>query len=593
MSVISTAAWIERRRDVTRKFNMGTCVGSQEIVPLLQEGWDYVAPDGPELGEPLGIHRAPHIAILGDVPASQMRGTPIFQIGMSATQIEAAIYRQCRIGPEPLLDGTTIAEDSFQILPDADYDPARAWLFRVLTGHAPRDLALFLAYMLVYHRPVGKLLLAKDFSGALALAPGLLTEVGWPPSVREGWQENGGDDFLPPFFALLLFAELARLAMTDRSMVALSYQQNGKELTTSGMITCMSPAIDPNIGILPCADNISRLSEMLAFQSTVLLPPTRAFAQRDVLFGNAWSHAAASWIPSLVADYGPQIVTSMLARETVEEARLLAANVKAHPNAWPEARNGYGSSLQRRPAVTYWGLNRRQNVAVGLLELADDARAWNKQYRNGGALLQKATSDQDIANAIQTIVCLWLETTNSEAAHLLDKEIREGFRDKKSRAPTVFDDEGLDDICRRQGFGSGLLRTAKKLIQKRAQPSQEGYTARSKAHLWASRQGNDLAVYEQFQARALADHYARRAGRGGFPLGTPSCVLGAERSFRKSTTKVLPKAKVPIAMTTDVEAAYCAQDNAMLVASSALDPMRPFLARSPAKPIDLKCQTDS
>ena len=568
MSTISTVGWIEQRRQIVFELRAGKLLSADRILPNLREGWDFAAPDTLLVSDPMGIPRTPHIAISGEVATSRIPGRPIFSAGMTALEIEAGIYRQCGIRPESIADGTSIAADPYEILPDEDYDPARAWIFRAISGHAPRDAALFLAAMLKDRPDIGKHLLAKNFNAALAAAPDLLGGIGWPDEVRAGWATNGGDDYLPPFLVLALHAELACHRMSDRGMIALSFDDDGCQVTTRGFIDGIVPDVDKTgrVTTIPLPGAVEALINMVPFQTYALLPPTAAFAQRDGLLGRAWSRHAATLIPSTIADYGAESIDTLMSFTGHLSPTALRRNVEAHPKSWREQRKAYGHSLQKRPAVEFWGLDRRQNVAVGLLEIALDAQAWNRQYRPDGPDLRRDTTKQALANAMQTVCCLWLENAGSAAVGHLDKEIREGFREKETREPTIFDDETLDDVCRRKGFGSGLLRTAEKLIRQRAKPGAEGYTARRKAHLWFSKWGDDVGHYYRLQLKAVADHLAHRFA--------PT----ASRNRMAGTTRAGLAAK-PVSMTTDPEAAYCARDNAMMITCTGLDPMRSFLSR--------------
>lgn len=162
MSVIITAGWVERHRHIVASFRGGMPLPASTIVAELREGCDTIASGPTSPIGLLGIPRVPHIAILGNVPAAAMPGRPMLAVTTTVQEIEAGLDRQCRIRPEALADGTSIVEDPYTILDDDAYDPARAWVFRALTGHAPRDVALFLADQLQRRPDIGKKLLAKD-----------------------------------------------------------------------------------------------------------------------------------------------------------------------------------------------------------------------------------------------------------------------------------------------------------------------------------------------------------------------------------------------------------------------------------------------
>lgn len=579
MSVIATAGWIERHRHIAASLRAETDLPLDTVVRELRAGWDYVGTESPSPTGLLGIPRFPHIAIIGDVPAEMMPGPPMLAVDMTPQEMEAGLYRQCRIRPEAIADGTSIAADPYTILPDADYDPARAWLFRAVTGHAPRDIALFLAAEIQERPHIGKLLLARDCQTALTLAPDLLDAI-WPDTVRDGWRENGGKDYLPPLQACALHAELARLSINDLGMILLSFDDHGKTVTTQGMIRDLVPD-DGESGrttTMPQAGPVEALVAMIPFQTYSLLPPTAVLEQRDARRGRAWSRQCASLIPAIIADHGPSIIDELMNFTSHLTPGALQRNVAAHPKAWPEARQGYGFSPQKRPAVEYWKLDRRQNAAVGLLEIALDAQAWNRSYANAEGNLRADVSDQLLANAMQMFLCLWLEGAHIPAARQLDREIREGFRDRHTRQSTIFADDTLDDICHRPGFGSGLLRTARRLIVMRAKPGQEGYSARYKAHFWLTAIGDDLSRYRSFQRVAVAEHYHREDRSVGFSTRGTSDRFSRHRHHRSGWKS--------LGMTSDPEAARSARDKAMMVTSSGLDPIRSFIARPAGNTIE-------
>lgn len=572
MTVITTAGWVERHRHIVASLRTRATVPAETIVAELRKGWDLVVSGPTSPVGLLGIPRVPHLAILGDVPAAAMPGRPIFAVNMTVQEIEAGLYRQCRIRPEALADGTSIAKDPYTILDDDAYDPGRAWVFRALTGHAPRDVALFLADQLQRRPNIGKRLLAKDFVTALAEAPDLY-DATWPDRVQAGWHENGGKNYLPPMLVLALHAELARWSLNDLGMIALSFDADGTAITTQTLIAdimATAAAIDRTT-VMPHPTPIDALVGMVPFQTYTLLPPTAVFASRDASAGRAWSQACASLIPSVIGDHGPTLIDDMMTFAGHLTPTALQANIRAHPKAWPELRKGYGYSPQKRPAVEYWGLDRRQNAAVGLLEIARDAQAWNRAYPAADGDLHEDVTEQLLANAMQTVLCLWLEDAHALAAIQLDREIREGFRDRATREPTVFADETLDDVCRRPGFGSGLLRTARALIAGRAKPGKEGYSARAKALFWIAAIGDDLGWYLDLQRRAVAERCYREDRTDRSPHRRHNDRFSRYRNQRPAPT--------PLGMTSDPEAAACARDIAMMIASNGLDPMRSYIAR--------------
>ena len=581
MSVIETAGWVELHRKVARQLRCGTAVDGLDVRALLREGWDYVGVYGTPEHEPLGIYRAPHLAILANLSAKDMPGKPILAIGMNVWEIESGLYRQCRITPEPLEIGL-ITDKIYKVEEEESYDPTQAWIFRALTGHSLRDLALFLHDQLSKDPEVGKLLLAKDFKGALWLEPAIIS-ADWPPSVKASWEKLGGKDHLSPLVALSVHAELARLAITDVGMIDLSFDNDGKELTTKGLLEGIEPlAIEmPGTSTLNFSgwsihkSAVDRLVEMMAFQTPTLLPPTSVFANRDIELGKKWSFSVARTLSFLVAEGGPQVISAALQRRSDYEADRLRRNMAAHPKFWPEGPKNKKPWIHKRAAAEYWKLDRWQNVAVGIVEITSWAQAWSAKHRPASKLKKEITK-QRIGNAMQMLGCLWLESGNSKAVAARDEQMRGGYVSDEANESTVYEEDTLDDIRDRAGFGQGMMRSAQKYISKRASPGSEGYSARYMPHLWYTSLGSDLEFYKEKQALAVADHLEN--GRQDFG---PDFGPVMTNMFRG---KGLPP-NVWMPMTMDNEAAYCAQDYAMMVTSQGLDPIRSFLDRPEPEPL--------
>jgi hypothetical protein len=580
MSAISNVEWVERRRAASCKLQAGEKVSCDELLWLQCEGWDYYLPVVPRRHEPLGIPRVPHLTILNDCVDMKL-GTQMFTGLMDAAEIESAIYRQCRIQPEPPEEDRPSHENPYSIYPDVGYNADRAWIFRTLTGHTPRDIGLFLTFLWASNPRLAKMLLGKDFKAALKQQPALLTSVDWPDCVRASWRRSIGQAFLPPFLACVLFAELARLSHNDSGMIKLSYGDDAKLMTAPAFLKSVLDVT----GQLPSARSaIDMLIGMIPFQTTSLLPPTNVFINRDQLLGRAWSRVAASSIPSTLADLGPRLIDQCVGRDGLLSPAQLHANVKAHPKFWPEPRAGKGYAIQpRRSAIENWGLDRSMNAAVGLLEIATDARRWSKQFAPLGQSLADCIPDERLGNAVQMTNCLWLADARPDAAALMSEVIRKGFQKSDTGEETVFEDELLDDVSQRPGFGGQLLRNARAALARRAKPGEEGYTARSKAHLWFSNYGDDILHYRRHQQAALRNHLEVRTGRLKFPADAdfwrPSGhSWGRKRHICSSFVTHSQIVSTP-SMTVDVEAARCAQDYAMMITSHGLDPMRSFNAR--------------
>lgn len=572
MTVFQAAAWVAECRKVYKQLMAGIRVDHDRIIPLLREGWDFQSVDGPRAHEPLGIFRAPHLAFLAGIPDDKMPGTAIWKAGMNAAEIESALYKQCRIIPDACDDDADWnSQDPFQMFADHDYEPERAWVFEVLTGHSPREVALFLSEKSQRDPEVGRLLIAKDLKAAIARDPRLLSE-NWPDCVQRNWDSSRARHAQPPIHVLSQYNEIAALAMNDRGMIGLSYDINGEPFTNvKYRDSIASTAIEFVAGRLeravprdplPPAD---QLLQMVPFQTTALLPPTAIFDEKDALAGRGWSRGAASLMATVIGQFGTQFVENLMRPTSGYDAGQLCRNVLAHPHAWGVKREGHGTSMVKRPAANLWGLDRRLNVAVRLLEIA-----LGPGYRLG-APLPRGLTWRALANAIQMVCCLWLENEAPQAIDHVEAEIRSGAKNKSGNR-TIFDCDTWDDICRLPDIGSGLLKRARKELTKRPSPGTEGYSARGMSHFWYCDLDDDVDCYKEYQVQAFADDLKARRGEINFPFGG--------RATGRCTYP--PSAR----MTLNEEAAYCARDYAMMVTSHGLDPMRAFFAIKPRKPIE-------
>ena len=237
----------------------------------------------------------------------------------------------------------------------------------------------------------------------------------------------------------------------------------------------------------------------------------------------------------------------------------------------------------------HWGLDRRLNVAVGMLEIALLAQEWNQKYSKASASLRTFATHQRLGNAMQMLCCLWLEDTNAAALGHLEEDIRRGFKDKKTGERTIFRDDMIDDICHRKGCGLGLFRNASKLIKRRAKPGHEGYSARCLPHLSISPAEDDIGYYLKLQTQVVSDHVTARAGLrpGSFSSFNHQSAEQWPRGCKGGPNRFSGLSERQMGgMTLDPEAAHCTRDKAMMLSSSSTDPMSSFLDRPPQKPIN-------
>ena len=566
MPMLSSIEWVALHRRIYKTTCAGESVCERRIVALLREGWDYSSEPSGSLYDEWGMFRAPHLGILAGLSRDAYPGSPLLYPGMSVSEIESGLYRQCRIMPgEPKAESIPSSAD-YAIENGPDDEPDREWIFEVLIGHTPRDLARLLHVYNRHDPRVGKLLFAKDFRAAFTLAPELLTREGWPSEVTRFWKKRNMRRILAPANALSAHAELARLSMNDRAMCAMSHRDDGIFMTMHQGIDSITAG--PNSKAFTANQfQTDRLLEMIPLQTTVLLPPTRVFAERDCLMGGAWSLAAASHLPQILLECGNELPDIL--RGTSEfETRLTQDNLRAHPAAWIEKHGREAAWAQKRPAVTLWSLDRQQNVAVNLIEISRFCDAASLPFPGArNASVSYRTSKKDLANLIKALALMWLVDARPAAAVPITEELRTGLQDRNG-LKTVFDDDMLDDIWRRKDFGRRACKTGQEKADKRRSPGQRGFSAQGHPHLWYGDDGDDVDEYRQLQLQAVADHLGLGSGRRAWASHFNERPNGNASSKQKGCS-----------MTLDIEAAYCSRDHAMMVTAHPTDPMHEFLSR--------------
>lgn len=579
MPMLSSIEWVALHRKIYKTICAGESVCERRIVALLREGWDYSSEVAGAFDE-WGMFRAPHLGILAGLPREAYPGSPLLHPDMSISEIESGLYRQCRIMPdEPEAESIPSSAD-YAIKDDPDNEPDREWIFEVLIGHTPRDLARLLHFYNGEQPLVGKLLLAKDFRAAFALAPELRTRAGWPDEVTRFWRKRDMRRVLAPANALSAHAELARLSMNDRAMCAMSYRDDGTFMTMHQGIDSIT--VGPNSEAFTANDvQTDRLLEMMPLQTTVLLPPTRVFAERDSLMGGAWSLAAASHLPQILLECGNEL-PDIFRGTSKFETRLTQDNLRAHPAAWIEKHGSEAAWAQKRPAVTLWSLDRQQNVAVNLIEISRFCEAASLPLSGArNTSFSYRTSKKDLANLIRSLALMWLVDAKPAAAVPITEELLTGLKDRNG-LKTVFDDDMLDDIWRRKDFGRRACKTGQEKADKRRSPGQRGFSAQGHPHLWYRDDGDDVGQYRKLQLQAVAENLGLQSGRRAFPLGSPASVIGRspwEPHLSGRPNFSTGPRRQGCSMTLDIEAAYCGRDHAMMVTAHATDPMHEFLTR--------------
>lgn len=538
-------------------------------------GWDYWAPGEP-VTDGCGVARTPHR--FGDADDSRLPvgAARILAPTMTPVELASGIWRQCLIQPGD--DAAPDGPDRFAI-GDIDAHCLSSAHLVALLGHQPRDIALNLTDLRQRDPAMFDLVLAKKFKAAIARDPAIVDRP-WPDVVRRRWRGAEGD-YLPPFLATVLYAELARSAQNQAGLLALALD-GGVELTTKGFLDRV--AVSGGAGGSTAVD---RAITYAPFQTVALTPPDLMLINKDRAGITIWSETAAASVAVVAGRRGDLKILP----GNADAAARLRAGYEAHPQFALEARKRKGSSRQPHRAATFWGLNWRRNASIRLLELALTAREWNVAHRPDGPCLPDTSAGQRasiVAKAIAAISFRWAAEHSAAAGlMLIDKVL--------SRADKVeqgFDDWTPDDITPLSiddhlGVRSGvtLLDQAWDGVRKLPRPGELGYTARARAHLWINDDGDDIAHYLEFQRRALAGH--REARRGHLPpelrdtARVPAevvALLGRQHGIRQRHGGVRHN-QPPIEMTDDPAAARGAQQQGLAISALSTDPMLARLLR--------------
>ena len=538
-------------------------------------GWDYWTREEPAT-DGRGVARAPHR--FGDadddrLPAGAAR---ILAPTMTSVELAGGIWRQCLIRPGD--DAAPDGPDRFAI--SDIYAPCLSSAHLVaLLGHQPRDIALYLTHLRQYDPAMFDLVLAKRFKAAIARDPAIVSRP-WPDAVLRRWRGTEGD-YLPPFLATVLYAELARAAQSQAGLLALAFD-GGVELTTKGFLERV--AVSGGAGGAAAVDSAITYAP---FQTVALTPPDLMLNNKDRAGIAIWGETAAA---SLTLAAGRRGELTILPGNADAAARL-RAGYEAHPQFALEARKNKGDSRQPHRAATFWGFNWRRNAAIRLLELALTAREWNVAHRPHGPRLPDASAGQRasiVAKAAAAISFRWAAEHSAAAGLMLINKVLS----KADKVEQGFDDWTPDDITPLSiddhlGDRSGvtLLNQAWDGVRKLPRPGEFGYTARARAHLWVDDDGDDIAHYLEFQRRALSRHGEAR--RGHLPLELQDtarvpaeivALLGRQHGIKQPRIG-LGHNQPSIEMTDDPAAARGAQQQGLAISALSTDPMLARLLR--------------
>lgn len=538
-------------------------------------GWDYWAREEPAT-DGRGVARAPHRfgdADDGRLPAGAAR---ILAPTMTSVELAGGIWRQCLIRPGD--DAAPDGPDRFAIS-DIDAPCLSSEHLVALLGHQPRDVSLYLTHLRQREPAMFDLVLAKRFKAAIACDPAIISRP-WPDAVRRRWRDAEGN-YLPPFLATVLYAELARSAQNQAGLLALAFD-GGVELTTKGFLERV--AVSGGAGGAAAVDSAIAYAP---FQTVALTPPDLMLKNKDRAGITIWGETAAARLALAAGRRGDLAILP----GNADAAARLRAGYEAHPQFALEARKNKGNSRQPHRAATFWGFNWRRNAAIRLLELALTAREWNVAHRPDGPRLPNTSAGQrasKVAKAVTAISFRWAAEHSAAAGLMLINKMLS----KADKVEHGFDNWTPDDITPLSiddhlGDRSGvtLLDQAWDGISKLPRAGEFGYTARARAHLWIDDDGDDIGHYLEFQRQALNRH--SEALRGHLPLELQDtarvpanivALIGRQQGIKQPRVG-LGHNQPPIEMTDDPAAARGAQEHGLAISALSTDPMLARLLR--------------
>jgi len=595
MKIITDIEKIEAHRRMASSVNAPT---PESVRAVLRSDWDILPVKG--RGEPAGIARVPHLALLHDADLAEAKLRPVLAPDMDAKALEAGFWRQLRVlpslqaapvgkpitAPSPSAPAGKPADapapDPYLPNPRLVGDGGRAWFLRRILGHDIGDVILYLLSIRDTDWTLFILLLAKDFKQAFKLYPDLL-EHPWPPSARARWRVTRGRDRLPPVLVLVLLAELARLGCNHHALLALSFDADGRELYNAEFRDALAKLGGPAAGAP--APWLGAIADMAPLQSTALLPPDMVFEQRQASLGRAWSESAATVLTAGIEIYGQPLLDGISRSEDPATRAKLGAAIAFHPRFQPEIRQGHGSSLQKGNPVSYWTMNWRLHAVVGLIDLAIQARAWSAQYRTGRDCLKPWSderADRPLERAIVAISYCFIETFSTKALATALTPVLEGKRRHDQRAAEAFGREikapirtdlRLDTLAEGANFGSTICAAARARRALLPGPGEEGYTARYQAHLWLDARGDDIRHYRRHQRKAIKRHQALLRNGTALSRSLQDRFSADHRNLLAAPSPNGAMRNLPT-MQADPNAVRAAQDYAMMMSPPATDPIR-------------------
>lgn len=493
--------------------------GSEAAEPLLRTNWDvWASVDGDDMFA--GLARSPHLAIIHgiDLNASGLR--PVLASDMSIAQLHAGLWRQLHVLPDDYedrhdQDGTNTSTrglfaDATGRDPFAPRDglrePARSEHIRRIIGHTPLDLAEFLNDLLRSDPGLGRLLLAKDFRAALKTRPDAFS-LAWPVQTMRRWERNGARDYLPPVIALAALTELARLSHNAAAHIRMSFGAAGEELFLRPVLT--------DAARLHAGGPVLRTIELAAFGSAALLPPARLLLarmehQERVNACTKWTVDVAAAATLFLAADLDIVPDRILCPATQADAEGRRASLASHPRFWLVPRGSKGWSLPKGHAAVWWGLNWRMHGVCGLLDIAAQARDWSRRYRTGRDILPKL--EREVDRSAAAILYGWVEAVQPSVLPTALRQVVDGINNAAlrqarlsgTRVPRpLAHDQRVENLVGGESFGSTLGDEAREKLARAPTPSEQGYSARYRFHLWFDDQGDDLHYYARHQKRAV------------------------------------------------------------------------------------------
>lgn len=473
---------------------------ADDIAASLLVGWDVsrslLQVDRPEFG----VWRAPHPIVLHGIDVDAVGLVPVLHADMTASRIEAGIWRQLRIFPvdqdwrKAGVNGRA-ASDPFgpddKLVDDSLIDEeTRNPIIRSLLLATPADAADYLADKLGSDPHTGRLLLAKEFKRALEEDPSLW-KSDWSPAVKKRNRRLGYREFLRPFAFLIVLACLSRLAQNVCAHLVLAYQDHGKPLLIANVRHAL-PYYTTSLAL----PSLRKFASYALLQTTALFPPDLVFEEVDSGLGERWSNTAADLIAEVFAEQGREATTPLTHPGSVDNAELVRDGLMAHPSLRPN-NSSQQHDDRRAPYATFYGTTPKIHAMAGAFQIRSQVEKWLIAGSGKGCAMPVRKSEDEgrpfsRQQAAAALFYLWLETSCPAA---LPQELGSITRQPSfdGASPTA-PPPSVDELVIGQYFGDSLAKQAEAVLKTLDRPGHQDLGAWYRPRLWVGDDDARLAI---------------------------------------------------------------------------------------------------